>query len=83
MNSVPRLLNTLRPTLAEIAQWANVSRSLADGWRAGSYPPTPAKRRAIIKAVRQHAKRLLDLADKVEHEGNVSPSAPTSIRQEE
>lgn len=83
MNTVPRLLTTLRPTLADVAGWVKVSRSLVDGWRAGSYPPNPGKRRALIRAARQHAMRLLDLADKVEREGKVRPSAPTSIRQEE
>ena len=69
MNTVPKLLNTLRPTLADIANWVNVSRSLVDGWRSGSYEPLPKKRTAFIKATRQHAALLLRLAARVEREG--------------
>jgi len=71
MNTIPRLLKTLRPTLAEVAAWVKVSRSLADGWRAGAYQPHPANRAALVQATRQHAKRLLGLANTVEREGGI------------
>ena len=68
-NSLPKLLATLRPTLTEIAEWANSSRGMGNFWLAGTYQPKAAERARLIKAVRKHAAFLLSLADKVEREG--------------
>jgi hypothetical protein len=70
-NSIPKLLDTLRPTLTEIAGWAGVSRGMANFWREKKYQyqPKPKNRARLVKAVRQHAAHLLKLADEVEREG--------------
>jgi hypothetical protein len=88
-NSIPKLLNTLRPTLSEIAAWVGVSRGLTDFWRAGAYQPKAADRARLVKAVRKHAALLLKLADAVEREGKARAAAPplttsptTSTREE-
>lgn len=68
-NSVPQLIDTLRPTLRHVAEWANVSVGLAGVWQQGTYQPKQPERRKLVKAVRQHAARLLTLARAVEREG--------------
>jgi hypothetical protein len=61
-NSIPKLLNTLRPTLSEIAARVGVSRGLTDFWRAGAYQPKAADRARLVKTVRKDAVLLLKLA---------------------
>lgn len=68
-HSIPKLLDSLRPTLADVAKWVGVSRALVDVWRSGAYAPKPVARAALVKAIRLHATRLLALADRVEQEG--------------
>jgi hypothetical protein len=68
-NSLPKLIDTLRPKLGTIAQWAGVSLGLAGVWQQGTYQPKPKDRARLVRAVRKHAKELLALADKVEREG--------------
>lgn len=68
-NSLPALLDTARVTFNDVAEWAGVSRNVPRYWREGKLLPQPAKRRALVKAVRDHARRLRALADKVEREG--------------
>jgi transcriptional regulator with XRE-family HTH domain len=68
-NSVPRLLKAIRMSLGDVAKQAGVTRGSADFWRAGRYQPAAAQRTALVKAVRAHATRLLELADAVEREG--------------
>lgn len=68
-NSVPKLLNTIRPTLEDIAAWADRSRALANVWRNGKFQPKDPDRDRLVKAVRKHAALLLKLADAVEREG--------------
>lgn len=69
-NSIPKLFDVLRPTLADIAAWAGATRALADVWRSGSYAPKPPQRAALVRAVRRHASQLLILAERVEREGH-------------
>jgi hypothetical protein len=68
-NSIPKLLDKLRPSLRDIAGWANVSRGLANFWLAGAFTPKAPDRARLVKAVRKHATYLLKLADAVELEG--------------
>jgi hypothetical protein len=68
-NTVPALIDTLRPTLNTIAVWADVSVGLARIWQQGTYQPKPDARARLVKAARKHAKELLTLADAVEREG--------------
>ena len=68
-NHLPALIDTLRPTLAEIGEWAGVKRGVAATWQQGAYQPKPKARAALVKAVRAHAAALLKLADAVEAEG--------------
>jgi len=76
-NSIPKLLNTLRPTLIEIAEeWVgNKGRGMANFWREGTYQPKAPERARLVKAVRKHATLLLALADKVEREGQERAAA--------
>ena len=73
-NTLPELLDTLRPTLTEIAdEWVgNKSRGMANFWLAGTYQPKAPERARLVKAVRKHAARLLALADAVEREGRAA-----------
>lgn len=66
---IPTLLDTLRPTLIEIAEAMGVSRGLANFWREGKSVPKPAARRALVAYTRRHARRLLKAAEAVEREG--------------
>jgi hypothetical protein len=68
-NSLPKLLDTLRPSLNDVAEWAGVSRGLAEFWRQGLYQPKPEARRRLVKAVKKQAERLLKLAADVEEQG--------------
>lgn len=68
-NTIPKLLDALRPSLAEIGRWAGAQRALTAVWQQGTYQPKPDKRRALVAAVRKHAARLLKLAEAVEREG--------------
>ena len=68
-NSIPELLNTIRVTTPDLAQWSGRVVTIVRHWRAGSFLP-PAKDRArLVNAVRKHAHELLTLADAVEREG--------------
>lgn len=69
-NTVPNLLNALRPTVGDVAQWVGKSRDLITLWIMGRYQPRPDDRTALVRAIRKHANRLLALAEKVEREGN-------------
>ena len=68
-NRVPTLIDTLRPKLPTVAEWADVSVGLAAMWQQGAYQPKPDARARLVKAVRKHAQQLLTLADDVEREG--------------
>jgi len=68
-NSIPQLLEELRPTLAKVAGWVNSPRPSVEAWRWGRYQPQTDKRAILIKAVRKHAAELLRLAQAVEDEG--------------
>jgi hypothetical protein len=69
-NTVPTLIDTLRPTLGTLAVWADVSVGLARVWQQGTYQPKTDARKRLVKAARKHAQYLLALADAVEREGN-------------
>lgn len=69
-NSVPKLLYTIRPTLEDIAEWADRSRPLVCVWRDGKFQPKDPERARLVKAVRKHAALLLTLADAIEREGH-------------
>ncbi|MEX2179332.1 MAG: hypothetical protein WD801_11510 [Gemmatimonadaceae bacterium] len=68
-NTLPALLDTVRPTLRTVAEWAEVSVGLARMWQQGTYQPKPKERARIVRRIRNHAKGLLALAEKVEREG--------------
>lgn len=68
-NSIPKLLDTLRPTLPTAAEWVGVSIGLARMWQQGTAQPVPEDRTQLVNAVRKHAHELLALADAVEREG--------------
>jgi hypothetical protein len=69
-NTVPGLIDALRPTLRTVAEWAEVSVGLGRMWQQGTYQPQPKDRARLVKAARKHANELLALADAVEREGN-------------
>lgn len=68
-NTVPRLIDTLRPTLRIVAAWADASVGLTQFWQQGTYQPKPDARARLVKAARKHAHEVLALADAVEREG--------------
>jgi hypothetical protein len=68
-NTLPELIDTLRPTLRTVAEWADVSVRLSQFWQQGTYQPKPDTRARLVKAVREHAHEVLALADAVEREG--------------
>jgi hypothetical protein len=69
-NTLPKLIDTVRPTLPEVAKWAGRSAWIARGWQQGTYQPKPKDRARLVKAIRKHVKELLALASTVEREGN-------------
>lgn len=68
-NSVPTLIDALRPNLPEVAKWTGVSVWTARNWQQGLFTVKAHKRSALVKAARKHAARLLALAEQVEREG--------------
>jgi hypothetical protein len=72
-NTVPKLLDSLRPTMPTLAKWVGRSVWVARLWHQGTYQPKPKDRARLVKAVRTHAKQLLDLASAVEREGKAQP----------
>jgi hypothetical protein len=68
-NSTPKLIDTLRPRLGTIAEWAGVSLGLAQVWERGLYEPRPKDRARLVRAVRKHIRSLEKLVDAVEREG--------------
>lgn len=68
-NTVPTLIDALRPKLPTVAEWAGVSVGLARIWQQGVYQPKPDARARLVKAARKHAQQLLTLASDVEREG--------------
>ncbi len=67
-NHLPTLMETLRPTLAVVGEWAGVGRSAAMAWQKGTAQPQPEARAKLVAAVRSHAAALLTLADAVKQE---------------
>lgn len=80
-NSIPELLDELRPTLSEIAARVGVKLGLANMWREEKSQPRPDKRRALVLTVRAHAARLLKLADAVEREGEERAAAARTAKR--
>jgi hypothetical protein len=74
-NSIPELLDELRPTLSEIAARVGVKLGLANMWREEKSQPRPGTRAKLVAQVRKHAARLLKLADAVEREGKARAAA--------
>lgn len=68
-NTLPALLDALRPDLPTVAKWSRRSVWVARTWQQGTYQPKPPDRARLVKAVRKHVKELLALAAKVEREG--------------
>ncbi|MGH7604182.1 MAG: hypothetical protein ACRENK_09330 [Gemmatimonadaceae bacterium] len=71
-NTLPKLIDTLRPNLPAVAKWAGVRVWTARAWQQAAYQPNPKERARLVKATRQHAKDLLALAQKVEREGTTN-----------
>lgn len=69
-NSIPKLLDTLRPTLPVVAKWSGVSLWVARLWQANAYQPQASQRARLVKSARQHATTLVTLAQAVEGEGS-------------
>lgn len=67
-NTLPTLINAVRPTLPTVANWAGRSLWVARLWQQGTHPQ-PKDRARLLKAIRAHANELLALADAVEREG--------------
>jgi hypothetical protein len=65
------LLDALRPSLVDIADWVGAERPLLDAWHQGRSKPNPKHRARLVRATRRHAKHLLALAEVVEREGGV------------
>jgi hypothetical protein len=68
-NTIPELIDAVRPNLPTVARWVGASVWTARIWQQGTYQPKPKQRAVLVKAVRKHAKELLALAEKVEREG--------------
>lgn len=68
-NSVPQLIDTVRPNLPAVATWSRRSVWVVRLWQQGTTQPKAKDRARLVKAVRKHAKDLLTLALKVEREG--------------
>lgn len=68
-NSLPELLDTLRPTLPTVAGWVGRNIWVARGWQQDAHGISAKGRARLVKAVRAHAKVLLALANTVEGEG--------------
>ena len=68
-NSIPELLNTIRVTTPDLAEWSGRVVAIVRHWRAGSFQPLAKDRARLVKAVRKHAQEILSLADAVEREG--------------
>jgi transcriptional regulator with XRE-family HTH domain len=81
-NALPRLLNTLRLSLGDVAEGAKVSLNTADRWRSGLYRPEPATRKRLLRYVRHHAAKLLLLADVVEEEAKQRDRARARQRRD-
>jgi hypothetical protein len=72
MNTLPLLIDSLRPNLPTVAKWTGRAIWVARGWQQGINRPKPRDRARLLKAVRKHAHQLLALADAVEREGRSS-----------
>jgi hypothetical protein len=68
-NTVPQLIDTVRPNLPAVAKWSRRSVWVVRLWQQGTTHPKAKDRARLVKAVRKHANDLLTLAAKVEHEG--------------
>ncbi len=66
MTLITGALNTATPTLRDIAKWAGASYGLVRAWRLGTRTPTPDRQRKLAQAIRNHARRLDELADRLE-----------------
>jgi hypothetical protein len=61
-NSIPKLLDALRPNLPTIANdWLNAPTGSVQAWRQGAFRPSPEATAKLIARTRKHAKELLEL----------------------
>jgi hypothetical protein len=68
-NTIPALIDAMRPNLPKVAKWIGVARWKAQRWQQGERQPEPVDRARLVKVARKHATELLELAAKVEQEG--------------
>ena len=66
MTLITSALKTATPTLRDIAKWSGASYGLVRAWRLGTRTPTPDRQRKLGQALRRHAWRLDELADRLE-----------------
>ena len=59
-------LDAVTPTLRDVAAWMGTSYGTARAWRAGDRTPTPDGYRKLVRALRRHAKRIQQIADRLE-----------------
>jgi hypothetical protein len=78
--ALPELIDALRPSLKEIARWADSSLGTVELWRSGIYQPRAEKRAALVRAVRMHADRLNALTDAIEREGRARAKEAAAAR---
>jgi hypothetical protein len=68
-NTLPKLIDTLRPNLLHVAKWTGRPIWVARQWQQGTHRPKPKDRARLVNAARAHAKLLLTMANAVEREG--------------
>lgn len=68
-----KALETATPTLRDVAQWAKLAYGTVRAYRLGSRTAPPEATRAIARALRAHAKGLLEAADRLDSEAERKP----------
>ena len=63
-NTLPKLLNALRPTMRTVSTWSGASLPVVRTWQQGAYRPKAEKRKALLKAVRKHATTMTGVCSK-------------------
>ena len=65
---VSKALEAVTPTLRDVAQWIGQSYSSARAYRQGDRTPPPKVIRKLARALRIHAAKLVQLAERLDAE---------------
>ena len=70
---IAKAIRAATPTMRDMAEWLDVSYHTLRSWRLGVRTAPPEARRKLAVALRQQARRLLALAERLDRSAEREP----------